>query len=203
MFKASDVAKIDSNLMLAEAGFVALDLELTSLDTKLCDIVSIGVQPFDLTGFKPAQGCHWLVRADVGSSAVVHQTTDNMLADAPHLSQVLPQALLACEQKIVVVHNRFIEQPVLARFAKQLLEWRFAPIYFDTMAFAMRKAGPHRDEFKYNAFTLENCRADAGLPNVPAHNALVDAQATAELCIAQCAQIPKKLTIAQAQKHFV
>lgn len=202
MFSQPDIDPANGHTDLEQAQFVALDLELTSLDVKQCAIVAIGLQPFRLAGFSLADGQHWLTRTDVGDSAIIHQTTDQMLSDAPFISQVLPQVLLACANKVVVVHNRFIEQPVLARHAKQLLGWHIEPIYFDTMAFAMRKAGPHRDEFKHDAFTLNNCRQDIGLPPLPAHNALVDAQATAELCLAQCAQLPRNIKISQAQKHF-
>lgn len=182
---------------------MGLDLELTSLDTKRCDIVSIGLQPFTIKGFELAQARRWLLRTEVGQSATIHQTTDNMLTSAPHLSQILPEALLLCSNKVLVVHNRFIEQPVLARVARQLLNWHINPIYFDTMAYMMKKAGPHKDEFRHNDFTLTACRQKMGLPAVSAHDALVDAQATSELCLAQIAQLPTDLTIEQAWKHFV
>lgn len=201
--QAPDLPIANKKLPLVEAEFMALDLELTSLDTKKCDIVAIGLQPFTSQGFALAKGRRWLLRTQVGQSATIHQTTDHMLTSAPHLSQVLPEALLLCSQKVIVVHNRFIEQPVLARVARQLLNWQINPIYFDTMAYAMKKAGPHKEEFRHNDFTLATCRNKLGLPAVSAHDALVDAQATSELCLAQMAQLPTDLTIEQAWKHFV
>lgn len=202
MFNQPDIAPVDIGQALNESEFIALDLELTSLAIKQCQIVAIGIQPFTLRGFHLGDRQQWLVRSEVGNSATIHQTTDQMLQSAPYIAQVLPEVLLACANKVVVVHNKFIEQPVLARHAKQLLGWHFAPVYFDTMAFAMNKAGPHRDEFKHDRFTLSACRQDAGLPKLTAHNALIDAQATAELCLAQCATLTKKMTISQALKHF-
>lgn len=180
---------------LSEVPFVALDLETTGLDAQRDDIVSIGLVPFDMRRIYCQQAKHWLVRPLPplnSESVIIHGITHSDIADAPNLNQMIEPLLEALEGKVVVVHYKTIERNFLAEAFKKRLHEEFRFPLVDTMEV---EANIHRQLSrnwwqnllgkKSLSLRLAASRQRYGLPHYQSHHALVDAQATAELFMAQ------------------
>ncbi|WP_427976680.1 3'-5' exonuclease [Agarivorans sp.] len=180
---------------LSEVPFVALDLETTGLDPQRDDIISIGLVPFDMRRIYCHQAKHWLIRPLPplnSQSVVIHGITHSDIADAPNLNQMIEPLLKALEGKVVVVHYQAIERNFLAEAFKKRLHEEFRFPLIDTMEI---EANIHRQLSrnwwqnllgkKTFSLRLAASRQRYGLPFYQSHHALIDAQATAELFIAQ------------------
>ncbi|CAN0583688.1 MULTISPECIES: 3'-5' exonuclease [Marinobacter] len=180
---------------IAEAPLVALDFETTGLDPDKHSIVSIGLVPFTLAGIQLGMGRHWVVRPQLPlhqTSITIHGITHTDIDQAPDLNDVLNEVLEAMAGRIAVVHYRSIER----KFFNVAMQWRLGEgIHFpliDTMAIEAH-LHPDRIPTRWQKLTgkkpvsirLADSRQRYGLPHYAAHNALIDAIATAELLQAQ------------------
>lgn len=186
---------ISGETPLSEVPFVALDLETTGLDSKRDDIVSVGLAPFDLRRVYCRQAKHWLVRPLPplsSESVVIHGITHSDIADAPSLNHVFEPLLEALAGKVVVVHYKSIERNFLAQAFSKRLQEEFQFPLVDTMEI---EANVHRQlrwgwwqemmGKKRVSLRLSASRQRYSLPHYQSHHAQIDAQATAELFIAQ------------------
>lgn len=180
---------------IAETPLVALDFETTGLEPDQHSIVSIGLVPFSLDGIQLGEGRHWVVRPHLPlhqTSITIHGITHSDIDKAPDLNDILPDVLGALAGRIVVVHYRNIERP----FFDVAMKWRLGEGFrfpvLDTMAIEAH-LHPHRHPTRWQRFKgmkpvsirLADSRQRYGLPHYAAHNALIDAIATAELLQAQ------------------
>jgi DNA polymerase-3 subunit epsilon len=141
------------------------------------------------------QAKHWLVRPLPplnSESVIIHGITHSDIADAPNLNQMIEPLLEALAGKVVVVHYKTIERNFLAEAFKKRLHEEFRFPLVDTMEV---EANIHRQLSrswwqnllgkKSFSLRLAASRQRYGLPHYQSHHALVDAQATAELFMAQ------------------
>ncbi|MGM0768082.1 MAG: 3'-5' exonuclease [Pseudomonadota bacterium] len=180
---------------IADAPMVALDFETTGLDPDQHSIVSVGLVPFSLDSIQLGEGRHWVVRPQLPlhqTSITIHGITHTDIDKAPDLDDILDEVLAAMAGRIVVVHYRSIERP----FFNVAMQWRLGegirfPV-IDTMAIEAH-LHPDRNPTRWQKFRgkqpvsirLADSRQRYGLPHYAAHNALIDAIATAELLQAQ------------------
>ena len=180
---------------VSEVPMVALDFETTGLDAEAHSIVSIGLVPFTLDAIHLGQAKHWVVRPRLPLhqlSVTFHGITHADISEAPDLSDILEEVFASLNGRIPVVHFRHIERP----FLEVALQWRLEegirfPVV-DTMAIEAH-LHPNRQPSllqrlmgkKLLSIRLADCRKRYGLPHYAAHNALIDAIATAELLQAQ------------------
>nr|WP_297401289.1 3'-5' exonuclease [uncultured Marinobacter sp.] len=180
---------------MSEIPMVALDFETTGLDPNQHSIVSIGLVPFTLDGIQLGRARHWIVRPQLPlhqTSIEIHGITHSDIDKAPDLQEVLGDLFAELNGRVTVVHYRAIERP----FLDVALKWRLGegirfPV-LDTMAIEAH-LHPNRQPSRWQKLTgktpvsirLADSRARYGLPHYAAHNALIDAMATAELLQAQ------------------
>ena len=180
---------------IADTPMVALDFETTGLDPDRHSIVSVGLVPFSLDGIQLGDGRHWVVRPPLPlhqTSITIHGITHTDIDQAPDLNDILEDVLAAMAGRIVVVHYRSIERP----FFDVAMQWRLGeglrfPV-IDTMAIEAY-LHPDRNPGRWQrlrgkkpvSIRLPDSRLRYGLPHYAAHNALIDAIATAELLQAQ------------------
>lgn len=180
---------------LSEVPMVAMDFETTGLDANQHAIVSIGLVPFTLDGIPLAQARHWVVRPRLPlhqTSVTIHGITHSDIDKAPDLEEILEELFSYLNGRIPVVHYRNIERP----FLDVALRWRLGegirfPV-LDTMAIEAHLY-PDRNPSRWQrlmgkkpvSIRLADSRLRYGLPHYAAHNALIDAIATAELLQAQ------------------
>lgn len=182
---------------LAEVPLVALDLETTGLDADRHDILSVGLVPFSLRRIPLRGARHWLVRPAESmsdESILIHHITHESIRQAPGIEQVLPEVLPCLAGRVVVVHYRAIERLFLLRAALDTYGERLEFPVVDTMELEARVYRKRPPGFfsrllgrRVASIRLADARERLGLPFYPAHHALTDALATAELLQAQVA----------------
>lgn len=180
---------------ISDVPLVALDFETTGLDPNQHSIVSVGMVPFTLTGIQLGQARHWVVRPKLPlhqTSITIHGITHSDIDNAPDLSEILDDVFGLLRGRIAVVHYRDIERG----FLDVALKWRLGegirfPV-LDTMAIEAHlhpERRPNRWQRlmgkKALSIRLADSRLRYALPHYAAHNALMDAAATAELLQAQ------------------
>lgn len=180
---------------LSEVPLVALDFETTGLDATRHSIVSIGLVPFTLDGIELGKARHWIVRPKLPlhqTSITIHGITHSDIDNAPDMKDILKDLFACLNGRIPVVHYRNIERT----FFDVALQWRLGegirfPV-IDTMAIEAH-LHPDRNPSRWQklmgkkpvSIRLADSRLRYGLPHYAAHNALIDAVATAELLQAQ------------------
>lgn len=180
---------------ISEISMVALDFETTGLEAEAHSIVSIGLVPFTLDAIQLGQAKHWVVRPRLPlhqMSVTFHGITHSDINEAPDLSDILEEVFASLNGRIPVVHFRNIERPFLdvALLARLNEGIRFPVI--DTMAIEAHLHPDRQPTFVQRimgkqsvSIRLADSRTRYGLPHYAAHNALIDAIATAELLQAQ------------------
>ncbi|MGO1692106.1 MAG: 3'-5' exonuclease [Marinobacter sp.] len=180
---------------ISEISMVALDFETTGLEAEAHSIVSIGLVPFTLDAVALSQAKHWVVRPRLPlhqTSVTFHGITHSDINEAPDLSDILEEVFASLNGRIPVVHFRNIERPFLdVALQARLNEGIRFPV-IDTMAIEAHLHPDRQPSFVQRimgkqsvSIRLADSRTRYGLPHYAAHNALIDAIATAELLQAQ------------------
>ncbi|HEV8077790.1 MAG TPA: 3'-5' exonuclease, partial [Marinobacter sp.] len=182
---------------LSQVPMVAMDFETTGLNATEHSIISIGLVPFTLEGIQLSAARHWLVKPKLAlhqTSVAIHGITHSDLEQAPDLIDILPELLECLAGRLPVVHYRDIERPFLDVALRHRLQEGIQFPLLDTMAIEAHLHPDRRPTFwqtwrgkKPLSIRLSDSRLRYGLPHYAAHNALMDAVATAELLQAQIA----------------
>lgn len=180
-----------------EVAFLSVDLETTGLDPLRDHVLAVGWVPV-VGGEVVLRGAReQLVRPPpgvaVGDSATIHGLTDDELAGAPPMAEMLPELLEALHGRVLVAHHAPLELGFLAEAVRSAYAARLPVTAVDTMQLQHRLvAGPHGDVAP-GTLRLDAARRHLGLPRYAAHRASVDALATAELLLAQAAELGHRL----------
>ena len=176
---------------LKEIPLLALDFEMTGLDSKRDQIISIGIIPIIDGQIKLRKGQHKLIKikGSVGQSATIHGVVDNDLQQAMALDEALQWLLKEATGSLLIAHHapldlRFLEQAILKQRAQKC---RFLAI--DTLHIEQSRLLRKQSIIKEGELRLGNCRSRYNLPYYEGHNALIDALACAELLQAQLSRM--------------
>ena len=191
----------DPALPLTEAPLLALDLEMTGLDTEHDRIVSIGWAPIDGGRLRPGAGGHVLVRADdggaagpgVGRSATIHGIRDCDRAPGLDLDAALDRLFEALAGRVPLVHHAELDHAFVDRACHQCWGHGWPTPMIDTLAWERRMRQRRGDEAAPGTLSLDALRRSYGLPRRSAHNALADALSCGELALAMMARSPGRL----------
>lgn len=187
----------DANTPLSQVPMVAMDFETTGLSATEHSIISVGLVPFTLEGIQLSAARHWLVKPQLAlhqTSVTIHGITHADLEQAPDLIEILPELLTCLAGRLPVVHYRDIERPFLDVALRHRLQEGIQFPLVDTMAIEAH-LHPDRRPSRWQlwrgkkplSIRLSDSRLRYSLPHYAAHNALMDAVATAELLQAQIA----------------
>lgn len=181
---------VNVNSALEEVEFLAIDLEATGLDFDRDEILSVGFTVIRNMSVLLAESQYFLVRPEQTipeETAIVHGIMDDASAGGIELEQALEFILDALRGKILLAHNTNIECNFINRACLKIYGCEVVFPIVDTYAIEF-------NSLKHRGITPENrglrlykLREDYGLPRYPAHNALSDAVAVAELFLAQIA----------------
>lgn len=167
--------------------YLAVDLETTGLDPASDALVSIGTVPIVNRRVRCRDAQHLFVHVDgsVGESATIHHIRDADLGDDAHDERDALRILLkTLKGRVLLVHHA----PVDLGFLKAACQRQFgAPLVarvVDTLDLAKRRRERGGRSIQDGELRLNALRAAHGLPRYPAHDALTDALATAELFLA-------------------
>jgi DNA polymerase-3 subunit epsilon len=182
---------------VSEVEFLAVDLETTGLDPQRDHALALGWLP--VTGRQVVlAGAHEVVvrpppGVDVGASASVHRLTDDAVAGARALVDVLPDLLAALHGRVLLAHHAPIELGFLTRAAQEAYGATLPLTAVDTMALQHQLVLGQHGEIRPGSLRLDDARRHFGLPRYGAHHALTDAVATGELLLAQVAELEHRL----------
>lgn len=180
---------------LAQLELVAVDLETTGLDAGRDAILSIGAVHIRALGVALDTALHRLVQADGDippETAVIHRITDDHAAGGEPLEALLPDLLGRLAGRVLLVHHAALERRFLNAACQRLYGGPLVVPVVDTEWLARRSHDRWYHTPKAGELRLFNLRARYGLPRYPAHNALSDAVATAELFLAMTAEMAPK-----------
>ena len=163
--------------------FLAIDLELTSLDVNDAKILSIGWvesahAQIDLNS------CFYKVirtHSSLNQSPIIHGLVEADIRLGEAEEDVLTKLLPFTESHIWVFHNTHLDMQVLSTAFSRCNKPLPEIVTLDTLQIALYLLRKRQSVLPPNAATLSACRQRYNLPFAPAHNALDDAMATVEL----------------------
>lgn len=184
-------ATVDFNLDVGKAELLCVDLEMTGLNPKQHEIISMGWVPIIGGEIVVSQAQHFLItpQYSVGDSAAIHGIHDRELAGALSLEQGISRLLNALSGRVLVAHHGALDIAFLQQASLSIYGHKLPFELIDTLlieANRLRRRGEHFDKQLLRLYP--SCER-YGLPNGSAHNALADALATAQLLLAQIAAI--------------
>jgi DNA polymerase-3 subunit epsilon len=171
--------------------FWSLDIETGGLDPKRDPIIALGMLPVRHGVIRLAESYETLVRPEDGreirpESVRAHQLLRGEVREAPPLGEVLREVERRLREGALLVHFQAIDVQFLkGAFQRCGLKWPAPPVV-DTAELIHKLARRRRflapDQPADGPSTnLSKARAQHGLPEYQAHDALTDAIATAEL----------------------
>jgi DNA polymerase-3 subunit epsilon len=181
----------------AELEFLVVDVETTGLDPRRDHVLEVGWVPVArgevvLDGVR-GTAVRLPAGVDVGESAVLHGLTDDDLAAAPELADVERELRAALQGRVLVAHHARIELGFLGRALRDGPAGAAALFVVDTMTLQRRLIVGGDGEPPPGSLRLDAARRRFGLPRYAAHRAATDAVATAELLLAQVAELGNRL----------
>jgi len=176
---------------LINTPMISVDLELTGLDARQNQIIAIGWTKIDHGKIRFRSNRHIVVNSaqSVGHSAAIHELTDSEVAMGAPLEIGLKALFKAAKGRVWIFHHAGLD---VAFLQQACLCWAgvappFAMLDTMQMELVMRK---RRDvPVHHGDLQLGKLRARYNLPRYTAHNALIDACATAELALAIAAKM--------------
>jgi len=173
---------------------IAADLELTGLDAATNHIISIGWTLIDGGKIQVGSSKHLIINAgqSVGSSAAIHELMDNEIAEGLEIDEGLEQLFEAAAGRTWVFHHAGLD---VAFLQKACSDWAgVVPpfVVLDTMQIELSLRKRRELPVQQGDLQLSRLRKDYNLPRYTAHDALIDAFATAELLLAIAARLGGK-----------
>jgi len=168
--------------------FLVIDCEMTGLNPARDQLLSIGWVEIEGNRLLLETAQHYLIysQAPVGKSASIHGLQDHQLAGAKTAAKALTALVRQAQGKVLVFHHAGLDLAFLHKATMQVMGCPLLLPYIDTMMIEKRRLALQN---RTDSLQLNLCRDRYGLPPALAHTALADARATAELFLAQCAQI--------------
>lgn len=177
----------DKNTLVRHTDIVSLDVETTGLNSETDQIISIGVVTISSLGIKLDTCWHQLIQTSKNipeESVVIHNITDDQLISGITIDRAIPLLLDKLQGKVVLVHNAKVEQSFINEICLRLYKTGFVMPVIDTQRLAKRRLDRQGVPYKSKDLRLFNLRKKLNMPVYKAHNALLDAIATAELFLA-------------------
>lgn len=164
--------------------FLVLDCEMSGLDPKKAQLLSIGWILIEQGKIINNSARHILVHAEsgAGESTKVHGLFDAEIAGAKSVASALMSLIKLIPDSILVFHHAPIDIQFLQTAARDIFRTPLLFSYMDTLAIEQSRMAL---QGKQKSLRLPECRKRYGLPPSQEHNALTDAIATAELFLAQ------------------
>lgn len=180
---------------LASLEMIALDFETTGLDVKRDHVIAAGWVLIRGDRIIISSAREIRVRDEteqgVGQSAVIHGILDSDLVEGETSESLIEQLLADLAGRAVLAHAAMIERGFLNTLLRRMGGTALANPFIDTMMvekLLLTGQDTGANEMQ-GQLTLAACRARHGLPDHQHHSAASDALATAELFLAQVAEL--------------
>ncbi|MFK5913989.1 MAG: exonuclease domain-containing protein [Woeseiaceae bacterium] len=178
---------INRRTLICETDIISLDIETTGLNPEVDRIVSIGLVEISNLGIKLNSCWHKIIKTNIAhpeNSVVIHNITDDQSDEGLTIEVAIEELLKRLKGKVVLVHNAKIEQGFINKICQYLYNTDFIMRTIDTQVLAKRSFDRKNKSYKPTELRLFNLRKMYKMPPYKAHNALLDALATAELFLA-------------------
>ena len=189
-------AIIPPSRLFSETRFLVLDAEMSGLDHKKSQLLSVGWVMIENGRIVNSTAKHLLIHADrgAGESSKIHGLLDSNLAGATSAAAVLMLLMKQIPGSVLVFHHASLDMKFLQKATIENFRCPLLFSYVDTMAIEKRRM---HLQGKSLGLRLAQCRDRYGLQSGSQHDALADAQATAELFLAQASYLgnPEKLRL--------
>ncbi len=174
---------------LHEYTFVVCDTELTGLNKRKDEIISIGAVRIVNLQIELSQTFHQYIRPaniDPNQATLVHRITPEELKAAPSMDEVLPEFIEFCGDALLVGHFVGIDMHFLAKATRASLGGMLSNPSIDTMRLARGYAEARCTDFyggcdQAQSYNLDTLTEEFNLPRFKPHDALEDALQTAYL----------------------
>ncbi len=169
--------------------FLVVDTETSALTTQEGELLSIGWVVIKNNSVQMSSSKHLLLQVEnsVGQSAVIHQLRDCELEGGISPQTMMQEFLQQAAGRILVFHHADLDLAFLNLLSQQLYGLPLLLPHVDTLQIEKSKLLRKHQHIEQGSLRLSACRERYNLPAYPAHNALMDALATAELLLAQVA----------------
>ena len=185
---------LDKNTVFKGLPFLVVDFETTGFEPNANDIISIGWVEIVNMQIDLGRKQHFYISDSQHinhETAVINQIVPQMIQNNGVPLEKAINALLHCSRdKVLVVHGKVIEKNFLDFYAQKILGIPELPlVWIDTMKIEEWKTEKTGGNTISQDNRLSAVRNRYNLPQYSAHNALIDSIATAELLLAQIAQL--------------
>ena len=138
-----------------------------------------------------SSGKHYLMHADkgAGDSTRIHGLHDIHVSGANSAATVLMLLIKQMKDSVLVFHHASLDMKFLQMATKENFRCPMVFSYVDTMEIEKKRI---HLQGKAMGLRLAQCRERYGLQSGSQHDALADAQATAELLLAQASYLSGK-----------
>jgi DNA polymerase-3 subunit epsilon len=172
-----------------QVSFLVVDAEMSSLDVSEGELLSVGWVQVDGGAIALSSAAHYLIKAEksVGQSATIHNLRDCELTGAETGAAVLQRFLQAAAGRVLVFHNATLDLAFINRVSREEFNAPMLMPCVDTLQQEQNLLQRRDMPIKPGDLRLQACRDRYNLPPYPAHSALMDALATAELLLAHAA----------------
>lgn len=173
----------------ATTSYVVTDLEMTGLNASQDKVLSIGWVIIENQCIINGAAKHLYFKSDdanLQESAPIHKIRNIDLADGDDAKLILDMFLTALCNRALVLHCATLDLAFLNKIIKQHYNVGLVIPTIDTMQVERRRL-EIQGILEPSSLTLSACRHRYNLPAYTAHNAAIDALATAELWLAQLA----------------
>lgn len=182
----------NKNTFFRSLSFLVVDFETTGLEAETNDVLSMGWIEIVNMQIDFASQKHLYINNDKyinHETAVINHIVPQMVHHGLNLAEAIDILLDHAKDKILVVHGKVIEKSFLDHYVQTKFRLPELPlIWLDTLK--IEKWRMLKVEAKIDQdMRLSSVRKRYNLPPYPAHNALIDAIATAELLLAQVANM--------------
>lgn len=179
----------DQSKPLSEYSFVVFDTELTGLNRKKDEIVSIGGVRITNLQIDLSQTFNQYIRPhkkEHTDATLIHRITPEQLEKAPTLEEVLPEFISFTENALLVGHHVGLDMSFINRAVREFFSGTLANPGIDTMKMAQGYKrvllGYYHDQsVASHQYSLSDLSKEFGLPIFDAHDAFDDAMQTAYL----------------------
>ncbi len=175
---------------LTNTPIISVDLEMTGMDARQNQIIAIGWTLLDNGRIRLESNRHLVINANqsVGHSAAIHELMDNDVAEGVPLEAGLEALFEAARGRVWLFHHAGLDVAFLQRACVAWVGVAMPFRVLDTMQIELAIRKRRNLPVHHGDLRLAKLRADYNLPDYTAHNALIDACATAELLLAMVAK---------------
>ncbi len=181
--------EFDQGKALSEYTFVVCDTELTGLNKKKDELISIGAVQIRNLQIDLSTMFHCFIRPeniDPTQATLVHRITPEQLESAEPIEKVLPKFIEYIYGSLLVGHHLPLDMHFLNKSTKKVMGGTLSNPGVDTMRMAqgykrVQLGHYHEHNPREISYNLDDLGLEYDLPRFKAHDALEDALQTAYL----------------------